>query len=149
MSISSLDGSRQAVAVANVYDLDAGVHGAVPVVPTPARWTRCARDPHRFVGRRPGEGGYPPAVHWDWGDVPTWVGGGAGVGALIAAVLAYRNLREQARLLTKANDKQDQELKAVQKDREREAEERRRAQAAQVFMTYDFGDRARKMIDFE
>jgi hypothetical protein len=32
MPMSSLDGSRQAVAVVNVYDPDAEVHGGVPVV---------------------------------------------------------------------------------------------------------------------
>ena len=34
MSMASLDGSRQAIAVVNVYDLDVEVHGGVPIIPS-------------------------------------------------------------------------------------------------------------------
>ena len=34
MSMSSLDGSRQAIAVVNVYDLGLEVHGGVPIIPS-------------------------------------------------------------------------------------------------------------------
>lgn len=65
----------------------------------------------------------PPA----WGDIPTWITAiatiGLLIGAVITAVYAVKDFRDQAR-----------QIAGLQKENERQADERRRAQARSVFI---------------
>jgi hypothetical protein len=63
-----------------------------------------------------------------WGDVPTWGLFGGAVVTSVFAILAFRKQSKEVGLL------QDQ-VETERTEREREADERRRAQAARVYVT--------------
>lgn len=65
----------------------------------------------------------PPA----WGDIPTWISAAATVGLLIGAIVT-------ARYAIKAFRKQAEEVAALVAENNRQAAERRRAQASSVFI---------------
>jgi hypothetical protein len=98
----------------------------------------------------------------DVGDIATWVGSAATVGALVAAVVAYRSLAAQVRLLgaqvddqrqanaeqiklfreqvedqRRFNSEQINDMKEVQKARVADNAYQRREQASRVYMTFE------------
>jgi mannitol-specific phosphotransferase system IIBC component len=88
-----------------------------------------------------------PSDATNWGDIPTWVGAGgtcvATVAVIVTGVFVFLTFRKQADALADqktANERQAAELSAVADERQREATERRRAQAAQVFLWCERAD---------
>ncbi len=80
----------------------------------------------------------------DWGDVPTWIGGG---GALAAGWFAYQTIKSQREQIgeqqafiaeqTQFMDDQRRNLELERAELRAQAEERRVSQARQVLMTFE------------
>lgn len=84
-------------------------------------------------------------MHINFGDLPTWISSVAAIGALVAAIIAYRSLSAQVKLLRiQVSDQQEfnkiqkDELEASREERNRQAFERRSEQASRVYMECHF-----------